>query len=69
MGKIFRGHIQDEDKMINAFMNKYQDYIYKQKEEHIEPLDWKDVKNACSNTNSAGGFDIWTKKELHMISD
>ena len=55
--------------MINDFMTKYKDYIFQEQEEQVEPLDWKDVKNACSNTNSAGGLDVWTKKEFHMIYD
>ena len=50
-------------------MVKYRKYIYNQNEEQIQPLDWRDVKFACNNTNSAGGLDVWTKKELHMISD
>ena len=50
-------------------MVKYRKYIYNQNEEQIQPLDWRDVKFACNKTNSAEGLDVWTKKELHMISD
>ena len=70
---VFRGNCKDDDKMTNEFMAKISKYIYiyiyNQKKEQIQPLDWRDVKFACSNTNSAGGLDVWTKKELHMIYD
>ena len=49
-------------------MEKYKNHIFKNEEETIESLDWKDVKNVCSNINSAGGLDVWIKKEFHMIS-
>ena len=58
--KVFKGNIQDEDKMMSDFMDKYENHIFKNEEENVEPLDWKDVKNACSNINSAGGLDVWT---------
>ena len=50
-------------------MAKCKEHMFKGKEEQVEPLDWRDVKNGCSNTNSAGGLDVWTKKERHMISE
>ena len=67
--KVFRGNVKDDDKMTNEFIAKYSKYIYKQEEEQTQPLEWRDVKFACSNTNSAGGLDVWTKKEPHMLSD
>ena len=50
-------------------MNKYDKYILKSEETSVEALDWKDVKVACQNSETAGGLDILTKKELHMPSD
>ena len=66
--KVFEGNIHGEDKMISNFMEKYKKHIFRNEEEKIEPLDWKDVKNACSNTNPAGGLDVWpTKRTPHDI--
>ena len=50
--KVFKGNIQVQDRMISEFMEKYKSHILENEEEQIEPLDWIDVKNACSNTNS-----------------
>ena len=50
-------------------MEEYKDHIFKSEEVKVEPLDWKDFKYACSNSESAGGLDVWTKKEFHMSSD
>ena len=66
---IFDGNIYDQDALIKNFFNKYRDYIYKGDAFPIEDLDWKNVKAACSNVESAGSLDTWTKKELNMLSD
>ena len=50
-------------------MDKYDKYIFRSEETKVEALGWNDVKIACTNGESSGGLDIWTNKELHMLSD
>ena len=50
-------------------MSKYRKYVFKGEETKIESLDWNDAKSACSNSETADGLDIWTKKALRMLSD
>ena len=51
-------------------MGKYDNYIYTVEEFKVEPLRWEEVKTAItSNLETAGGLDVWRKKELAWISD
>ena len=67
--KIFDGNIKDQGTMVNNFFKKYKDYIFKSEEFQVKNLDWRNVKAACGNVESAGSLDTWTKKELNMLSD
>ena len=48
--KVFRGNVKGDDKMTNEFIAKYSKYIYNQKEEQIQPLDWRDSSLAATLT-------------------
>ena len=67
--KIFDGNIKDHDTMVKQIFKKYGDYIFKGEEFQVKDLDWRNVKAACGNVDSAGSLDTWTKEELNMLSD
>ena len=68
--KVYNGNIEDINAHVKAFMQKYDKYIFKSDKKEIGTLNWQDVKQAClKDTDSSGGLDAWTKKELQWVSD
>ena len=67
---IFKGNCEDHKKLVDDFFRKYSKHIFRQKEFEVKSIDWKDVKAACMvRLDSAGGLDVWTRRELAWVSD
>ena len=65
--KNCKGNIQDEDKMISNFTEKYKNHIFKNEEGKIEPLDWKDVKTHAQTPNQQEVQTSGLKRTPHDI--
>ena len=67
---VYDGNVADMKQVIDAFFTKYDEHIYTAGEYQVGPLKWEDIKQECArNSKSAGGLDIWTKRELSWLSD
>ncbi len=63
--KVYRGNTWDKDRLVQNFLRKYDKYLYKAEASTVPPLDWREAKKSCCmNTDTSGGLDQWTKKEL-----
>ena len=58
------------EETAQAFIDKYDKYIYEDEEFQIENLDPKDFIEACRvSSNSAAGIDGWAPRDLALLSD
>ncbi len=64
------GNSNDNDKLAEAFMNKYDEYIVKAREFKVAKLDVHSFKAAClCSHGSAGGLDGWNALDMTLFSD
>ena len=56
-GGIFEGNCQDPHRQAAMFMQKYQDYTYKEDEQPHKPLTADDMKQACEKAGKSAAGD------------
>ena len=67
--KIYDGNCNQVTKMVDAFMQKYDQYIFKMKPFYAQEIDTDLVQEAFSKgKKSAAGMDSWEPEEFALMS-
>ena len=69
-GKVYAGNFEREGEQTAAFLNKYQEQIFKSEEVELEDITAEQLKESCVGARkSVGGLDNWTPADFALLSD
>ena len=68
-GEIYKGNVEEPDKMMEKYIEEYDKNIFKAKQATIEPITGKDLSEAANEAKeTAAGPDQWAPADLKLLS-